>query len=193
MTENQNILQLSRRAVGKKAVKAVRKEGFVPGVFYNKTGETFPFSVKPLEVRGYVYTKESHLINIQFKGETEVRECILKDVTFDPVSDEIRHLDFYGIVEGQKMHVEVPVVLKGTSKGVRLGGILQQSLRKVKIEVLPKNLPPTIEVDITNMEIGSTIYLKDLKRNDLDYLIPSDTAVVSVIQSRVSKDAEPTK
>ena len=193
MTENQSVLKLNRRETGKKAVKAVRKQGLVPGVFYIKTGESIPFSVKPTEVRGYVYTAESNLINIQIEGETEVRECILKDVTFDPVSDAIRHLDFYGIIRGQKMTMEVPVTLVGASKGVKLGGILQQSLRKVPIEVLPKNLPKTIVVDIANLEIGHTIYLKDLVREEIEYLVPLDTAVVSVIQPRVVKDAETTK
>ncbi len=193
MSESQIVLKANKRDTGKRAAKDVRIAGKIPGVFYIKTGENIAFSVEPLDVRDIVYTSKTKIINLQLEGENDIRECVLKQVDFDPVTDKITHIDLYGIIRGTKMTVEVPVKLIGTARGVREGGLLQRSLRRVLIECLPKDLPNSIDVDINDMGIGDAIYIKDLLVPDIEFLVPLDTAIASVIMPRVVKEGETPK
>jgi len=193
MSESQIILKANKRDTGKRAVKDVRNAGKIPGVFYIKTGENIPFSVEPLDIRDIVYTSKTKIINLQIEGEKDIRECILKQVDFDPVTDKITHLDLYGIIRGTKMTVEVPVKLLGSAIGVREGGLMQRTLRRVMIECLPKNLPAAIEINVDNMGIGDTIFIKDIILPDIEFLVPPDTAIASVILPRVAKEGETPK
>jgi large subunit ribosomal protein L25 len=190
MDESQIVLKVKRRDTGKKAVKAIRKEGRIPGIFYIKTGEAIPFEVEALDVRDIVYTSKIKIVNLQIEGEDDIRECVLKQVDFDPLSDKIKHIDLYGIIRGTNMHVEVPIILTGSAKGAREGGILQHSLRRVLIECLPKNLPNAIEVDVTDLEIGHSLYLKDIDVPNVDFLISPETTIASVVTPRVVKEIE---
>jgi len=193
MTETENVIKVYKRNTGKTAAKLVRKSGLIPGIYYVKSGESYPFSVAPQTVKNIVHTSETKIFNIQFDGETETHECILKEAQFDPVTDNIIHLDFYGIIRGQKFTTEVPIVLKGSAKGVKEGGILQQALRNINISCLPKNLPNAIEVNISDLGLGATIHVKDLKYEDIEFLVPGDTPIVSVVAPRVAKDVSATK
>ncbi len=193
MTQTDNLIKVFKREPGKTAVKAVRNSGMIPGVFYMKTGKSIPFSVVSNSVNHIVYTSETKIFNLQIEGETEIHECILKDVQLDPVTDDIIHLDFYGIVRGQKLTTEIPIILKGTAKGIREGGLLQQTLRHIHISCLPKHLPKAIELDISNLGIGDSLHIKDLQLENIEFLTPKDTTIVSVITPRVTQEAEVTK
>ena len=190
MSEISVDLKAIRRDTGKKAVKAIRRQGKVPGVYYIKTGESFPITVNALDLRPIVYTAQTKIVNLFVEGEKDMRECVLKHVDFDPVTDKVTHIDLYGIIRGQYMHIEVPVIIHGTAKGVREGGVLQQTLRNIEIECFPRNLPNSIDLDISNLGIGQSITVKDLNIPDVKFLIPSDTSIVSVITPRVGKETE---
>ncbi len=183
-------IKAKRRETGKKAAKSSRKRGMVPGVFYVKTGEAIPFEVKPLDLRPIVYTSQTKIINLEIEGDSEVRECVLKETQFDPVTDQILHVDFMGIIRGQKITVEVPIVLKGTSKGEREGGILQQSLRSAHISCLPKDLPSALEIDISHLEIGDSVYVKDFGLEHIEIHLSPETAVATVSHPRVVAKVE---
>lgn len=193
MSESHIALKAIKRNTGKTDAKAIRNSGKIPAVYYMKTGENIALTVEPLDVRDIVYTSKTKIINLQIDGENDIRECVLKQVDFDPVADKITHMDFYGIISGTKMTVEVPVKLIGSAKGVREGGILQRNLRRVQIECLPKDLPTAIEVDVTNLGIGDSIYIKDINIPGVELLISHDTAVASVFVPRVSKEGETPK
>lgn len=193
MSESHITLKAIKRDTGKTVAKSIRNSGKIPAVFYIKTGENIPLTVETLDVRDIVYTSKTKIINLQIEGENDVRECVLKQVDFDPVTDKITHMDFYGIIGGTKMTVEVPVKLIGSAKGVREGGILQRNLRRVQIECLPKDLPSAIEVDVTELGIGDSLYVKDINIPGVELLISHDTAVASVFVPRVSKEGEAPK
>jgi large subunit ribosomal protein L25 len=193
MSESQITLKAIKRDTGKTAAKAIRNSGKIPAVFYLKNGENIPLTVETLDVRDIVYTSKTKIINLQIEGENDVRECVLKQIDFDPVTDKITHMDFYGIISGTKMSVEVPVKLIGSAKGVREGGIIQRNLRRVQIECLPKDLPTAIEVDVSNLGIGDSLYIKDINIPGVELLISHDTAVASVFVPRVSKEGETPK
>lgn len=179
-------LKVEKRETGKQISKKYRSENKVPGIFYFKGTEAIPILSDILALRPIVYTKETRVINLEIPGE-EVRECVLKDVTFDPVTDKITHFDLIGLSRDTIMSFEVPVSLVGAAKGVREGGNLQQSIHKLNIKCLPKNLPGQLEVDITNLELGSSIYISSINIEGVEIDLPGDTPIVSCVHSRVSK------
>ncbi len=179
-------LKVQSRQAGKKSAKQLRKKGLIPGVFYYKNNSV-PIYSDPLSLRPIVYTSSTRIIELEIEG-VEKRECILRDVVFDPVSDNIMHFDLMGIKRGFQIHVEVPIILRGQPEGIKQGGLLQQVLRKVAIKCQPKDLPEHIELDITNLRIGHHLTLADTKSENIEFDVPLDTVVCSVIPPRVAEE-----
>lgn len=179
-------LKVQSREPGKKALKQLRRNGFIPGVFYYKN-DSVPIYSDAHSLRPIVYTSSTKIIELEIEG-VEKRECVLKDVIFDPVTENILHFDMMGIKRGFKIHVEVPVKLVGQPEGVRQGGLLQQVLRKVTIKCLPKDLPEHIEFDISNLKIGHHLSLADARLENIEYDAPLDTVVCSIIPPRIAEE-----
>jgi len=176
-----------RSDVGKKSSKAVRKEGLVPCVLYG-TKEVIHFTVNPKSVKDLIYTPDFKLAEIDIDGT--VYRTILKDTQFHPVSDAIVHLDFLALVEGHKVKIEVPVRFKGVSPGIKLGGKLQQNLRRVKIKSTPEQMVGDLTLDISELELGSAIRVRDIAAIDgIEIMSPAGTPVASVEIPRALKSA----
>ncbi len=169
-----NIAAETREISTKGAVNKLRREGYVPGVLYSKEMEPIIFSVPEMSLKPVVYTTEMRLVNIKI-GDNEEVKSILKDVQFDAVSDKIIHVDFQAITVGQVIQVQVPVNIIGQSVGVKLGGRLSQSLHKVDVECLPKDIPNHIEVDITELNIGESILVRELLLENIKLLTGTRT------------------
>ena len=183
---SQIILKVEKRETGRQIAKQYRREGKVPGIYYIKGQDPIPVLSDTNSLRPVVFTKEIYIISLEMPGE-EPKECVLKDITFDPITDQITHFDLIGITRGEMMNFEVPVVVKGASPGVREGGILQQNIHKLNIRCRPSKLPSSIEVDISELELGSSIYIATLNLEDIEVEASDDTPIVSCIHSRVSK------
>lgn len=179
-------LNVEKRETGKQVSKRYRRENKVPGIFYYQGTVAIPILSDILALRPIVYTKETRVINLAIPGE-EVHECVLKDVTFDPVTDKITHFDLIGLSKDTVMNFEVPISLVGAAKGVRAGGNLQQSIHKLNIKCLPKNLPGQIEIDITNLDLGTSLYVSSINIEGVEIDLPADTPIISCVHSRVSK------
>lgn len=149
-----------RDQVGKAASKKIRKAGKVPCIAYAQN-VSISFSADPLELREIIFTPDFKLAEIDLDGE--VKTCILKDVQFHPVTDEVIHVDFLELTEGATFKVEVPIRFKGTSKGVKEGGKLQQTVRKLKIKTDKDHLVDSIVLDITNLKLGQSIRVRDVE------------------------------
>jgi large subunit ribosomal protein L25 len=186
---NQVDLIVQHRETGKGNSKKLRRQGIVPGIYYTNGKPGIPFAAKAISMRSIIYTSETKLVSLQFEGEKEQLKCFLKKITFDPVTDKPVHVDFLGIEENKKMSVEVPLILVGAAEGVKMGGILSQVLHRVEIECLPVNVPNFIEVDITNLSIGKTIHLRDVKHENIAFKHGEDSLVVQISAPRVSADA----
>jgi len=171
-------LKAQKRETGKQISKKIRREGSVPGIYYAKGDNNINFSVPPLSLRPIVYSKEIKLVNLNVDGKE--KKCILKDVKFHPVTDKIIHFDLLGINEEQKLSVEVPVEFSGQPVGVRKGGTFQSVFHKCRITCLPKHLVSTLKVDIANLDVGQSIYLRDLNLEGVEYAIPLDSLVCAV-------------
>lgn len=176
-----------RSDVGKKSSKAVRKEGLVPCVLYG-TKEVIHFAVDPKSVKNLIYTPDFKLAEIDIDGT--VYKTILKDTQFHPVSDAIVHLDFLALVEGQKVNIEVPVRFKGVSPGIKLGGKLQQNLRRVKIKSTPEQMVGDLTLDISKLKLGDAIRVRDIAAIEgVEIMSPAGTPVASVEIPRALKSA----
>lgn len=136
----------------------------IPAVFYGNDVDSTPISLSYPDFKR-VWKEAGSSSIISLKGIGEEKEVLIQDIDIDPVSDQVRHIDFYVVKRGQLMETEVPLEFVGESIAVKsLGGILVKALHQLKIEVLPKDLPKSIEVDISVLtELDSTISVMDLK------------------------------
>ncbi len=148
-----------RQELGKKGADATRKKGMIPCVMYGAS-EVVHFSTTLNDVRSLIYTPDFKVAEIEVEGKTF--RCILKDKQFNPVKDTIQHLDFLILIEGRPVKVDVPVRFRGTSPGVKVGGKLIQKVRTVKIKALPEKLVDELTIDISTLELGQSIRIRDL-------------------------------
>ena len=162
-----------RADFGKKASRAIRREGQVPCVLYGG-GETVSFSVDAKALKPLIYTPNSYIVELTIGGKTE--KAVMREVQFHPVREEILHIDFYRVQEGN-------------AEGVKVGGKLVLSTRKIFVSGPVDKLPDEITVDVTTLGVGKTIFVGDLKSDDLKFLTPATTAVCAVRVTRASRGA----
>ncbi|MEZ4979751.1 MAG: 50S ribosomal protein L25 [Chitinophagales bacterium] len=150
----------ARTDMGKKATQALRNEGMIPCVLYGGK-ENVHFAVTLKQIKDIVFTDKFVVADITVNGKTH--EAILKDSDFHPINDTILHLDFQELVKGKKVKVEIPVKLTGTAPGVKAGGKLELSLRKLIVKTTPENLLSEIEVNVGHLTLGKSVKVRDLK------------------------------
>ena len=177
----------SRTEVGKKSTNELRKNNGIPCVLYGIEKEAKAFAVTTDAVRKLVYTPDIHVVNLTIDGV----ECtaVLKDIQFHPVKDTILHMDFLQIVEDKAIVMEVPTVLTGLAAGVKLGGKLQQAIRKIKVKAVYANIPEKLTVDVTELALGKSIKVGDLSFEGIELVTPAQTVVCSVAATRASREA----
>lgn len=169
----------------------LRKEGKIPGVFYGTGEKNIPIVANFLDLRQFIYTSESHIIDLNIDGTNEKHSCILKDVQFDPVKDTPLHFDLLALHKGQKIKIEVGVHIVGNAPGIKEGGILQHSLHKLDIECLPSDIPSHIDVDVSELNLGDAIKVADLKLENVTIFNDENAAIVSVVAPKIVEEPEP--
>ena len=172
------------------AVSSGSNSDSATAVFGNVTinGETVAFTVDPREVKPLIYTPSSYIVEFDFDGKKEL--AVLREAQFHPVREEILHLDFYRIAAGKPVSIAIPVRLTGNAEGVKVGGKLTLSARKLTVSALVENLPDEIVVDVTNLGVGKTIFVGDLKFENLKFVTPATAAVCAVRVTRASRGAD---
>jgi large subunit ribosomal protein L25 len=175
-----------RESVGKSATKALRNAGMVPCVLYGGN-QPVHFSAEELAFKNLVYTPNAHTVVVDLGSKTY--DAVLQDIQFHPVSDKILHIDFYQLSSEKEITIEVPVKVVGTSRGVLNGGVLRLNQRKLKVKALPANLPDFVEADITELEMGSKLYITKLGSDKYKLLHPDNTVVAQVRISRAAMKA----
>ena len=180
------IVGSQRESVGKAASKTLRNAGKVPCVLYG--GEnTIHFSADSLAFKKLVYTPNVYTATIELGGKSYT--AILQDIQFDPVTDQIIHVDFYELHKDKEITVAVPIQIVGTAPGVMAGGTLRIVNRKLKVKALPDNLPDFVPVDISWMEMGNRFYITRLEQDKYKILHPENTVVCQVRVSRAALKA----
>ncbi len=173
-----------RESVGKKATKALRNAGEIPCVLYGGN-QPVHFSANELAFSKLVYTPSAHTVVIALEnGETF--NAVLQDIQFHPVTDKILHIDFYQLFEDKEIALNIPVILNGSSIGVKNGGVLRRNNRKLRIKALPVNLPDFIEIDIEPLKIGDKVYIGDLLNENYTFLHSENTVVCQIKTARLA-------
>ena len=167
--------------LGKKEAKALRAAGKVPCVIYG--GENIQhIAATETAFNNLVYTPNVYTVAIDIEGNTV--NALIKDIQFHPVTDKIIHVDFIELTPGKEVNTEIPVVITGNAIGVRNGGKLRKTLRKLSVRSTPENLPDAITLDITDMKIGHKIYVRDIDADKFDILTSGNAVVVAVKTAR---------
>ena len=182
-----------RTELGSKFAKAVRAAGDVPCVIYGGK-EPIHFSAPILAFRDLVYTSEALVAHIELDGKTI--QAVIQDMQFDPLTDKLSHMDLIEVVEGKAVTIDVPVVMTGNARGVRNGGKLKSVLRSLRIKGHINDLPSVIEHDITELRIGQSIRVSDVKAGKPFEVLNAEAAVVVTIKmsrKAVSEDEDETE
>lgn len=178
-----------RNETGKQIAKRIRRDGKVPGIYYIHGENPISFSVDAKELRTAL-THKSSILDVKL-GQAEPAKCIIREVQWHPVSGVPLHVDLMGVRLTEEVTVEVPILLVGSAAGARDGGTLQQILRTLEIKCLPLDIPETINVDVSNLNIHDAIYVRDLKYEKIEILNDLEQIVVSVLAPRLEEAAAP--
>lgn len=181
-----------RESVGKKASKMLRKEGMIPCNLYGEnTVDGKPvamaFMISMAELRKVVYTPEVYVINLNIDGEPH--KAVIKELQFHPVTDAVLHADFYEVNETKPITIGIPVKLNGLAQGVRDGGKLNLSIRKINVTAPYPSIPEILDIDVTNLELGKSIKVGELSFEGLELATPAEVVVCSVKTTRASRSA----
>ncbi len=182
-----------RTDTGKKASKLLRKEGLIPCNLYgekkgeNGLPEALAFAIPMSELRKAIYTPHVYVLNLTIDGAPHV--AIIKELQFHPTTDALLHADFYEVSETKPITVGIPVRLNGLAQGVRDGGRINLSIRKINVTAPYKNIPETLDIDVTNLQLGKSIKVGELRFEGLDIATSPEVVVCSVKATRASRSA----
>ncbi|NOZ79208.1 MAG: 50S ribosomal protein L25 [Acidobacteria bacterium] len=164
-TDKDIVITVERReGLGKEAVRKLRQIGKIPGVVYGGNKEPFPIAVDRHSVQELLRQEagENTIFLLKLKGAKQQRRAMIREIQIDPMTRDFIHIDFIRVTRGQKLTVSVPVELVGDCAGVRHGGVLEFSTREISMEVLPRELPEKITVDISEIDIDQNVTIEDL-------------------------------
>ena len=188
-----NLNGQKRTDTGKKASKLLRKEGLVPCNLYgekrgdNGLPEAEAFTASLADLRKVIYTPHVYVVNITIDGQ--VHKAIIKELQFHPTSDVLMHADFYEVNETKPITVGIPVNLTGHAQGVRDGGRLNLSIRKINVTAPYENIPEKLDIDVTDLQLGKAIKVGQLSFEGLQIATPKEVIVCSVKATRASRSA----
>jgi len=182
-----NVSGQKREDLGKKASKHLRKEGLVPCNLYGEQKEdgkpvALAFAAPMSELRKIVYTPHIYVINLNIDGEHHT--AILKELQFHPVTDALLHVDFYAVNDQKPITIGIPVKLVGLAQGVRDGGRMNLSVRKISVTAPYQQIPEHLDIDVTKLRIGKSIKVGQLSFDGLTMATSKDVVVCSIKMTR---------
>ena len=188
-----NVIGQKRTETGKKASKELRKEGLIPCNLYGEAKDekglpkALSFSVPMKELRKIVYTPHIYVINLVIDGENHT--SVMKELQFHPVTDALLHIDFYEVNDQKPITIGIPVKLTGLAQGVRDGGRMNLSVRKLNVTAKYQDIPEHLDIDVTDLKIGKSIKVGDLHFEGLEIATSKDVVVCSIKATRKSAAA----
>ncbi len=182
-----SIVGKKRETIGKKASKALRKEGYVPCNLYGEKkvdGKpvALSFAIAFSELRKLIYTPHIYVISLDIEGEKHT--AIMKEIQFHPVTDAPLHVDFYEVNDQKPITIGIPVKLNGLAQGVRDGGRMNLSIRKINVTAPYQQIPEHLDVDVTSLRIGKSIKVGELSFEGLEMATSKDVVVCSIKMTR---------
>ena len=176
-----------RVALGKKDSKKLRSQEIVPAVLYGGE-EVLHFAVSFSELRKIIYTPSVFLVDLEIDGETH--KAIVQDIQWHPVEEQVLHVDFLVISDNKPIKIEVPINVIGLAPGITAGGKLKINLRRLKVKALAKDVPNTIDIDVTKIELGQSIKVGELAVENLEFLNSKSNVVLAVNVTRLAKSVD---
>ena len=177
-----------RKEQGTSAARRTRLQNKVPAVVYHSGVEATPLSVDKISLNKALRTGQMIFeVNVEDKDQF----VLVKEIQYHPVTDEIIHIDFQKVKEDEKISLEVAVRSSGEAQGVKLGGLLVQMLNSVTIKCRPAEIPEFLEIDVTDMEMNTNLFVRDITLpTGVEMLTADDIAVVSVQEPKEEKEEE---
>jgi large subunit ribosomal protein L25 len=176
-----------RTESGKKASRQLRSQKLVPGVIYGGKAEV-TFAAPAFSFRDIVYTSEFMLANVVVGGQSY--RCILKDLQFDKVTDQLIHVDFMELVEDKKVIATLPLKFVGSAAGVKAGGKLVTKMKSLKVKTLPKYLKEAIEVDLTNLQLNENVRVENVIAENMEIMNSPRIPIAGIVMTRQLKQEE---
>ncbi len=200
-----------RIELGKKSVKALRKEGKIPAVINGGAVVELPFKgtlkpgeklveiddkrglittdivVKNEDVRKLIYTPDIFEVNLNVNGET--KKAVMKELQFQPVKDTVLHIDFLEVYPDKPIVMEVPVQIEGHAEGVKAGGKLVMSMRKLKVKAVYTEIPERLVINVDNLGLGKSLAVGDLHYEGLELMNAKNAVVCAVQLTRAARGA----
>ncbi len=188
---------IKREDLGKQANKKIRDGGLVPAVVYGRNKENINISISGKELiktLNATESKENTIISISIDGTDQVRKVLLKEAHLDTLTSAPLHFDFYEITEGEKLKLVCPLNFIGKPEGVKNGGVIQTLSNQISIECIPEKIPNNITVDISNLNIGDTLFVEDLPIEEgITVLSNPKSTTISILAPRVVVEETPTE
>ena len=188
-----NVTGQKRTDLGKKASKLARKEGLIPCNIYGEKKDengapvAMSFVCPMSELRKVVYTPHIYVVNLNIDGEEH--KAVMKELQFHPVTDALLHVDFLEVNDQKPITIGIPVKLVGLAQGVRDGGRINLSIRKINVTAPYKAIPEHLDIDVTNLQLGKSIKVGELSFEGLTLATPAEVVVCSVKATRASRSA----
>ena len=182
-----------RTDTGKKATKQLRKDGFVPCNLYGESKDengkpkALAFAIATTDLRKVIYTPHVYVINLTIDGEPHT--AVMKELQFHPTTDACLHIDFYEINEEKPLTIGIPVHLVGLAQGIRDGGRMNLSIRKIEVTAPYRQIPEQLDIDVTELRIGKSIKVGDLSFEGLEFATSKEVVVCSVKMTRAASKA----
>ena len=194
--EHQLLEAVTRKETGRSAARMARRNGKIPAVLYGR-GET-PVTVE-VDAREFEQMLQHGLaehgmldLNLEEGGKKRRQTVLIREVQHDPVKGDILHADFYHVEMEQEIEVSVPIMLIGQAEGVKKGGIQEHLLREVEIQCLAKKMPENITLNVTDLDLGHSLHVRDLVLDEeIRILTDPDRTVVSVLPPRLREEEAP--
>ncbi|MBE3520127.1 MAG: 50S ribosomal protein L25 [Firmicutes bacterium] len=177
------------RQTGKRVANKLRKQGFVPAVIYGKTLEPIHVALTKAAAAQVLGPKAGHVHRIVVKEKGFDGTVVLKEVQKDPISRQILHLDFHHVSMGERVRVEVPIVLAGEDEVEKRGFVVQRQMREIEVECLPEAIPDALTADVSGLAPGHALLVKDLVApKDVEILAPPTEVVAVVVVPRTAAE-----
>ncbi|GAB6279377.1 MAG: 50S ribosomal protein L25/general stress protein Ctc [Lentimicrobium sp.] len=177
-----------RENVGKKDAKQLRKKGLVPANIYGGS-QQYHIALDEKQLQKAVFTPEVYLVELNLDGIT--KQAIIQEVQYHPVTDKILHVDFLEVLPEKPNTVKIPIKITGNSIGVLKGGKLEKKFRLLKVKGLVSDIPDSITLDISELDINQSIKVNDLQYEKLTFLDPANSIILRVVPTRAVQENAP--
>jgi large subunit ribosomal protein L25 len=194
MAQQVKLKAQKRTVVGRNAIKKIKKNGLVPGIVYGSQLEPMPLQVDARELTNVLAhaSSEHVLVELEIADDSQStnRLALIQEIQHHPLRRELLHVDFHAVSTSEKIISEVTIEAFGDALGVRtFGGLLEYSLRTLEVECFPQDLPDIVRIDVTNLNIGESLHVRDIPLpSGVEAITDGDLTVVSVVASRVGEE-----